>query len=235
MKSVAIVLPAYNEAGVILKVLDGLPRKLKVGRQELDVQIIVVNDGSTDGTAKQVAKRRRVHLINHVLNSGAGAATRTGLHYALSLGVNYAVTMDSDGQHAANDIPKVLSPIISKRADMVIGSRLLDTKGMPRHRVIGNKGLSFITFLLFGVFVTDSQSGLRAYNQKALQKISFHSNNYAFCSEMIWKAKQAKLRIQEVPIKAIYTDYSIRKGQSNWNAYNIIMQLLRRRVMEILK
>ncbi len=233
-QEIAIILPAYNEASVIGKVLDSLPKTLEYHGKPYETVIIVVDDGSTDMTDAQVSKRNHVRLIRHILNSGAGAATRTGLHYAREAGCDFAVIMDADGQHAASDVIKLAKAIIDDEADLIIGSRLVNTQGMPWYRVLGNKGLSFITFLVFGVFVGDSQSGLRAFNKKALERVSFRSNHYAHCSEMLWTAKQQKLRIKEVPIKAIYTEYSLAKGQSNWGAVHIIRHLVKRRIMEIL-
>lgn len=232
-KLLSIVIPAYNEGQIIGEVLDGLPKTIKTTRHDLHVNIIVVNDGSHDDTAAAASRRKHVYLINHLLNSGAGAATRTGFNLANKLNSDFVITMDADGQHRAEDVIKLAKAIVKDDSDYIIGSRLIETKGMPWYRVLGNKGLSFITLLVFGVFVGDSQSGLRAYNKLALRKISFHSNHYAFCSEMIWSAHREKLRIKEIPIQAIYTDYSLKKGQKNWGAILIIRQLVKRRLLGI--
>jgi hypothetical protein len=104
---------------------------------------------------------------------------------------------------------------------------------MSNVKVLGNKGLSFFTYLLFGISVTDSQSGLRGLSRNALSQLNLRTQGYEFCSEMLWRAKQKKLKITEVPIKAIYTDYSMAKGQNNWNAFMIIQSLLQRRIMEL--
>lgn len=232
-KILSIVIPAYNESQVIGEVIQELPKTIKTGKNTLKTHIIVVNDGSKDDTAAVVSRQHHVVLINHILNSGAGAATRTGFNVAKKLNSDYVITMDADGQHTTKDVISLASEIVKGDADYIIGSRLIEAKGMPWYRVLGNKGLSFITFLVFGVFVGDSQSGLRAYNRKALERISFHSNHYAFCSEMIWSANRENLRIKEVPIQAVYTDYSLRKGQSNWGAIAIIRQIIKRRILSI--
>lgn len=231
---VGIILPAYNEAAVIKKVLSSIPDKAKIGNNTVKIITVVVNDGSTDRTGEIVRQNKRVNLIQHIQNSGAGAATRTGIHYAIRKGCEYVVTMDSDGQHTVEDVLGVVAEALKDESDLVIGSRLLDTKGMPWYRVVGNKGLSLITFIIFGVFVKDSQSGLKVFNMNAAKKIEFHSNDYAFCSEIIWSAHRNKLRIKEVPIKAIYTEYSLQKGQSNWGAIAIIKQITKRRFMGFL-
>lgn len=144
-----------------------------------------------------------------------------------------AVTMDADGQHDPKDVLKCLDQAKAKRTDLLIGSRLIDSKGMSRVKVLGNKGLTYITWFLFGVKVTDSQSGLRVFSRNALNVLEWKSTGYDFCSEMLWRAKQAGLLIDEHPIKAIYTQHSLSKGQNNWNGINIVRSLMRRRIVEI--
>lgn len=117
--------------------------------------------------------------------------------------------------------------------DLLIGSRLIDAEGMSKTKILGNKGLSTITRLVFGVNVTDSQSGLRVFSKKALTTLRWRTSGYEFCSEMLWRAQQQGMSIEEYPIKAVYSEYSKSKGQSNWNAINILKALLRRRIMEL--
>jgi hypothetical protein len=117
-------------------------------------------------------------------------------------------------------------------SDIVIGSRLVNAKGMPWYRVMLNKGGGLFTFLLFGIYVGDSQSGLRGFNQKALQHITWHSNNYTYNSELMWRIKQNGLEVKEIPIKAIYSEYSLSKGQTNWEVIHIVRELLKYRFLE---
>lgn len=233
---IAIVLPAFNEEGVVGDVLDSLAQSIKSKAERFNIQVIVINDGSTDNTALEVTKRNSVTLINHIINSGAGAATRTGFHYAKSINCDYVLTMDSDGQHSPEDLLSLIKLITKNEADFIIGSRLKSSAGnMPISKKIGNFGLSIITFILLGVYASDTQSGLKALNRKALDSVEFHSNNYAFCSEMIWKAHQANLRIEEFPIEAIYTEYSVSRGQKNLTgAMEIIKQLIKRRFLSLI-
>ncbi len=232
-KRIAIVIPAYNEGSVIVSVLKGLPKQLRVSGQTYTLTVIVVNDGSHDDTAAKAGSVPGTIVVSHLLNSGPGAATRTGLHYAHQRGFDFCATADADGQHSAADIKKTLHAVISSQADIVIGSRLIDTKGMPWYKVFGNKGLNLITRMLLGVGSTDTQSGLRAYNRHALELLDFHENWYAFCSEMLWRAHQAGLSVSEVAIQAIYTDYSKKKGQSSWNGFNIVKQLIKHRMADL--
>ena len=117
---------------------------------------------------------------------------------------------------------------------MAIGSRLIDTQGMSKVKILGNRGLSIITMVLFGINVTDSQSGLRVFSHKALHELKWKTSGYEFCSEMLWRANQINLKIGEYPIKAIYTEYSKGKGQNNWNAFNIVKTLIARRLVELI-
>ncbi len=223
-------MPAYNEASEISNVVKSLIDALSVKKYEH--LIVVVDDGSKDSTSK-FARMSGAHVIKHILNVGSGGATATGLSYAQQKGFTIAATLDADGQHAPEDIIKGVDLMADGLADLLIGSRLIDSSGMSKVKLLGNRGLSFITYLSFGVQVTDSQSGLRIFSKKALDKLKWRTAGYEFCSEMLWRAKQQGLTIKEFPIRAIYTDYSLSKGQNNWNAFNIIKSLARRRLLEL--
>ena len=227
---VCIIIPAYNEGRVIEDVVRGVYSSLN--QTNMDFEIVVINDGSKDNTTKQ-AKLGGAKVIDHILNTGAGGATATGLSYASQNNFDFAATMDADGQHLPADVVKGLRLASDNSVDLLIGSRLIDTKGMSKVKVLGNKGLSIITGVLFGVNVTDSQSGLRVFSKKALASLRWKTSGYEFCSEMLWRAKQINLSIEEYPIKAIYTEYSKAKGQNNWNAINIVKSLVKRRIVEI--
>lgn len=224
-----IIIPAYNEASVVSTVVDDVHSIFS--KTQYDYELVVINDKSTDDTAKKASKAT---VINHLLNQGAGGATSTGLRYAILHNVDWVITMDADGQHDPEDALKCLDQAIKTNTDLLIGSRLINRYGMSRVKVLGNRGLTLITYLLFGVNVTDSQSGLRVFSKKALDKLEWKSTGYDFCSEMIWRAKEANLKIAEYPIKAIYTDYSKAKGQNNWNAINIVRSLAYRRIVEFI-
>lgn len=228
---VCVVIPAYNEASVIGGVVSSVVKSFK--NTPYSLEVVVVNDASKDATGN-IARKHGATVINHILNSGAGGATATGLSYAQHNGFDIAATMDADGQHDATDVLNGIKNIINSHDDLLIGSRLIDSKGMSRVKVLGNKGLSLVTYVLFGINSTDSQSGLRVFSRKALENLRWKTSGYEFCSEMLWRAKQLGLQINEYPIKAIYTDYSIGKGQNNWNAINIVKSLLKRRIAELL-
>ena len=228
---VCIIVPAYNEAQVICSVVKKMAAVMDTSKH-YTYEIVIINDGSCDATAQEASKTSAT-VINHILNSGAGGATLTGLSYARQNNFDIAITMDADGQHAPEDVLEGIKQLSKLNADLLIGSRLINNKGMSKTKVIGNTGLSVVTKLLFGVYVTDSQSGLRAYSRRAIDELDWKSTGYEFCSEMIWRAEQSDLSIAEYPIQAIYTDYSRSKGQNNWNGINIVKRLLKQRLVEL--
>jgi glycosyltransferase involved in cell wall biosynthesis len=229
-RAICVIIPAYNEATVIRSVVVKADKVFKKSKYSID--IVVVNDGSTDATSRE-ARRGGAIVVDHVLNVGAGGATATGLTYAELHGYEVAATMDADGQHRPEDIIKGINTLLRREADLLIGSRMINSQGMSRVKILGNRGLSLITRFLFGIRATDSQSGLRIFGKRALSELRWTTSGYEFCSEMLWRANQLKMNMGEFPIKAIYTDYSRGKGQSNWNGINIVKSLLKRRLAEM--
>lgn len=230
MKRVCVVVPAYNEATVIADVIRSA-KQVFAKAKGFSIDIVVVNDGSKDNTSEEALKGGAT-VIDHVLNSGAGGATLTGLAYARHNSYDIAATMDADGQHSPEDVLNGIKQLDRDDSGLLIGSRLINSEGMSKTKILGNKGLSFITKLLFGINVTDSQSGLRIYSRNAIDNLDWKTTGYEFCSEMIWRARQLNLSIAEYPIEAIYTDYSMSKGQNNWNAINIVKRLFKQRFVE---
>ncbi len=230
MQKLCVIIPAYNEA----KVLQDVVKKSRktFDKSDYNIDIVVVDDGSKDKTADE-ARRGGAYVISHILNSGAGGATATGLSFASQHTYEAAATMDADGQHSPDDVIKGFDSLFASRHDLMIGSRLIDSRGMSKVKIIGNKGLSIITYVLFGINVTDSQSGLRIFSRRALSELRWKTSGYEFCSEMLWRARQLHLTVGEYPIKAVYTDYSRSKGQNNWNGINLVKSLLRRRITEL--
>jgi len=218
----AIVIPAFNEAGMIDKVIASLPRKLpKIN----EIISIVVDDGSSDDTYR-VASRRADYVVRNIINMGVGLATRLGIEAAKKLDADIVLTMDADGQHSGADIKNLIAPIVTKKADITLGTRMLNSKGMPFVKVFGNWMMNLLTFLLFHIRVTDSQSGMKAFSKEAINKIRIDAISYEVCSEIIGEVRHHKLKFQEVPIKTIYTEYSKVKGQDIFNAANIFTRLI---------
>jgi glycosyltransferase involved in cell wall biosynthesis len=148
-----IVIPAYNEGKVIASVLKSLPKKIKGAKS---IRTIVVNDGSIDNTLSE-AKKHAHHVAHHVINLGAGAAVITGFEAAKKIGTDVVVMLDADGQHNPKNIEKLIQPIIKQKADIVIGTRMLNSKGMPAIKVFGNWAMNVMTYITTGGWSTDTQ------------------------------------------------------------------------------
>ena len=222
-KNTWIVIPAYNEEKVIGGVIDNLKKRgLK--------NIIVVDDGSSDNTSK-IAKKHGAKAYSHVINRGLGGALNTGITAALLSGADIIATCDADGQHDPKDVKRAIKTLVDEGYDAVMGSRMINSKGMSLSRKILNNGANFLTYLLFGIYVTDTQGGLRVFSRSAAEKIKIKTNRMEVSSEIIKEIGRNKLRFKEIPIKAIYTDYSLMKGQKNANAFRIIYKLILSRIM----
>lgn len=205
----SIIIPAYNESSSIAQVLRGL---LTLDLADVKKEIVVVDDGSNDPTAA-IARSKGVTVVTHLINRGLGGALGTGIEAALRRGADLIVTFDADGQHAAEDISKVIGPLLEEQADVVIGSRMLNAAGMPWTRRVANHLANVITRVLFGVWTTDSQSGLRAFSRSAAAQLRLTANNYEVSSEIFREIRHHSLKFVEVPIRSIYSEYSLSKGQ----------------------
>lgn len=219
----AIIIPAYNEALVIADTLIDL-RSLLVN-QKIEADIVLVDDGSHDETGS-TALPHVDYLLTHQSNRGLGAALTTGIEFVKRHGYDYCVTFDSDGQHDARDIAKALVKLESGY-DVVIGSRFLGThSGMPRSRrvilLLGN----LATFLFFGIWTSDSQSGFRGLSRRAIQALSLKSNRMEVSSEFFGEIHRLHLKFTEIPIHIRYTKYSLKKGQRNAQSAGVLLKLL---------
>lgn len=219
MKTIAVI-PAYNEAMTIACVLERT-------RGFVD-DMIVVDDGSTDRTG-EIARVQGAVVVRHVINRGLGAAIGTGFEKARRMKADAVVTLDADGQHDPSQIPTLVAQL-EAGADVVIGSRMLERRGMPWYRVVANMFGNLATLLLFGAWASDSQSGFRTFSAYALTQIQIVTNRMEVSSELIAEIKRHKLSLAEVPVKAIYTDYSLSKGQSFTVGLKTLVKLIIRRI-----
>lgn len=192
------LIPAYNEARFI--------GSLVLAASHYVDQVVVVDDGSSDQTVA-IAGRAGATVIRHLVNQGKAAAVNTGFAYLRRIRPRAVVMLDGDGQHAVEDIPGVLTPILDEAADIVVGSRFLGVKSdIPVYRQIGQHGLNLATNLASGVRISDTQSGYRAFSARAIDELSFHQGGFSIESEMQFQVRERDLRVVEVPIKVIYAE-----------------------------
>ncbi len=190
---IVIGLPAYNEERKIGSIVSTL--------QELNYSVIVCNDGSSDQTGK-IAEKMGAIVVNHQKNMGYGAAIKSIFDKAKEINCDILITFDADGQHNFSDIKEVLKPLISEKADIVIGSRFLgEGEGkIPKYRKFGIKAITKISSLSQNLNIKDTQSGFRGYNKKALEQINPTEDGMGISTEILIKASKKDLKIVEVPV-----------------------------------
>lgn len=190
--TIIAAIPAYNEERTIAKMV--------LTCQKFVDRVIVCDDGSADLTG-WIAERMGADVLRHERNMGKGESLRSLFRVARKLDADIMVTIDADGQHDANDIPKLVDRIKNGSADIVVGSRFIKNgASVPQHRRIVNKMLNLLT--LEGV--SDTQSGFRAYNKRAIQWIKPAEMGMGVDSEILIQASDAGLNIDEIPIEAKY-------------------------------
>lgn len=219
LENTYIIIPVYNEKGVLRGIVSDL---LKHDYQN----IIIVDDGSTDNVIHSL-NGLPIYFARHMLNRGKGSALRTGMRIAQELNAECVITMDGDGQHSVDDISKLVEKI-ENGYDVALGVRLFDRKQMPLIKVIANHIANIVVWLLFGLKVSDSQSGFKAYSKKALGLIRTSFDSYEHESEILSKIRQHNLSYTEVPIQTIYTLYSQTKArrQNIINGFRMIYKMI---------
>ncbi|MDD5341364.1 MAG: glycosyltransferase family 2 protein [Patescibacteria group bacterium] len=199
-QNVWIVIPAHNEEKNISGVISGL--------KILTPNIIVVNDGSTDGTS-EVCKVNEVYVIDHLVNRGQGAALQTGTEFALNKGAEIVVHFDADGQHQVQDIEKIIQPLLQNEADIVFGSRFLENKSkvpwFKKYFIL--KPAAFFNWFFTGLKLSDAHNGFRALNKESARKIRIEQDGMAHATEIMEQVVRHGLRFKEAPVEIIYTDY----------------------------
>ena len=224
LSSVYVIVPAYNEARVIVATLNPL---IAAG-----YQVIVVDDCSKDETWA-LLNQLPVIRIRHHINLGQGAALETGMEYARRCGAEMVVHFDADGQHDSEQIAAILAPIMEGRADVVFGSRFLlrsDVLAIPRAKRVVLRIGRIVSGLSTGVWLTDTHNGFRALSRKALASVRLRENGYAHATEILERVRRAGLRYVEVPTTIRYTDHSRAKGQPLSNAVDITLDLIIRKL-----
>jgi glycosyltransferase involved in cell wall biosynthesis len=219
-----LVVPLYNEAVVIGDIV----RSARVTFPK----IVCVDDGSRDGSS-EVAEQAGAVVVRHPVNLGQGAALQTGFEYALSdPAMRYAVTFDADGQHQIEDVAVMLERIRRGDVQVVFGSRFLDerTRAGALKKLVLRAAVAY-TNLTTGTRLTDAHNGLRVLDRSVVQRIDITQNRMAHASEIVSQIGAMRLggkpvAYAEEPVHIIYSDYSRSKGQSLWNAVNILAELI---------
>ena len=195
--NITVGIPAYNEEKNIASIIVKLKKIVDT--------IIVCNDGSNDSTS-EIAKNLGVIVIDHSKNLGYGAGIHSIFRKAKEINSDVLVTIDADGQHRIEDIKKVVEPIEKGEADLIIGSRFLDTaqKQIPGYRKIGIKLITKVTNSSLKNKITDSQSGFRAYSKNVVSKLNVSDIGMGISTEILIKSSAHGFRIAEVPITVIY-------------------------------
>jgi glycosyltransferase involved in cell wall biosynthesis len=213
-----IVIPAKDEGSRIGTVLNHI-KELGYGN------VVVVNDGSRDDT-EAVARSYGATVLTHMLNLGAGAATQTGIEYALTQGADVIVTIDGDHQHLPQDIEKLVMALHENEADIAIGCRFLgNNPDIPPIRVLYNRIGNFFTWLFAGLWVNDSQSGMKAFTAGFARQATITRNGFEFCIEIIKHIRLLKANWCETPISVVYTKDTMSKGQNFFSGVRMVMRM----------
>ncbi len=216
-----LVVPLFNEEQVIGEVV-------RTARATFP-HIVCVDDGSQDASAVAAAEAGAV-VVRHPVNLGQGAALQTGFEYALSVPtMRWVVTFDADGQHQIDDVVQMVDRARAEDLDVVFGSRFLDDrteagflKGLVLRAAVG------YTNVTTGTRLTDAHNGLRVISRDVVSRLDITQNRMAHASELVAQIGDLDVRYAESPVHILYTDYSRAKGQSLWNAVNILADLILR-------
>lgn len=216
------VLPAYNEAQSVRQVIQELFQLKKEG---IDIEPIVVDDGSTDQT-RNLALKEKVNVLSLPFNTGIGLCVQTGFTFALELGADYVLQVDADGQHIPSEIKKLLSLVLQDKTDVVIGSRYSKKKNHPSTtllRSLASLLLSKTIFLLTGQKITDTTSGFRIFNKRAAEFVAQHYPDDYPEVEILVLLLQNGFRIAEASVDM----RSRQHGRSSINAFKSVYYIIK--------
>ena len=190
-----VIVPTYNNHKTLKKVLDSI--------LDFTSNIIIVNDGSTDTTNEILKQYSELTQIHHPRNIGKGRALRNGFRKAIEMHFEYAITIDSDGQHFASDIPNFIEEIQKEPNSLLIGSRNMTQENVPKKSSFGNKFSNFWFKFETGIILEDTQSGFRLYPLKLIPK-QFYTNKFEFEIEVIVRSAWKGIVVKNIPIQILY-------------------------------
>lgn len=221
-----VMVPAYNEATVVRGVLEGLLQTFP--------KVVVVDDGSTDGTANEVLATH-ARLVRHPMNLGAGASRQTAIEFALrDPDAEYFVTFDADGQHRAADAAAMVQYMRETAVDILLGSRFMGAEavGMSKSKKLLLKVGRIFERMQSGVNLTDTHNGLRVFRRNFAQTIKLNMADMAYASELLSLIAHSDLPYGEFPVTVNYSDYSRAKGQRSINSVNIVTDVMLHRMLK---
>jgi glycosyltransferase involved in cell wall biosynthesis len=190
-----VIVPTYNNHKTLKKVLDSI--------LNFTPNVIVVNDGSTDETSEILKQYAQLTQIHHTKNSGKGMALRNGFKKAIQMNFEYAITIDSDGQHFASDIPNFIAEIQNQPDSLLIGSRNMTQENVPKKSSFGNKFSNFWFWFETGIKLDDTQSGFRLYPLQLIPK-KYYTNKFEFEIEVIVRSAWKGIVVKNIPIQILY-------------------------------
>lgn len=190
-----VIIPTYNESNSIAKLVQEIKKQ--------NLEVVIIDDGSSDNTA-QIAENNGAVVLRNETNQGKGASLSRGFNYSLESGYEAVITMDGDGQHLPEDIPYFMRLAKYSDSGIVIGNRMQKTKNMPLERILTNKFMSWLISLIAKQTIPDSQCGFRLIKKDVLEKVRLSTTKYETESEILIRGSRLGFKIESVPIKAIY-------------------------------
>jgi glycosyltransferase involved in cell wall biosynthesis len=199
MLNCCVIIPTYNNQQTIGSVINDV--------LNYSSDVIVVNDGATDNTAELLKEfQGKITVLSYSPNQGKGMALRTGIRHAQEKGFRYAITIDSDGQHFADDIPVFIDKIEEHPDTLIVGARNLNQENMPKKNTFGNKFSNFWFRFQTGIALPDTQSGFRLYPVEKMKGAKYFTSKYEFEIEVMVKAAWRGIKVISVPIKVFYAE-----------------------------
>src|SRR5258706_2420228 len=213
---VGVLIPTYNNAQTLATVLNQV--------LEYTDQVIVVNDGSTDATTQILLSFPRIDLVSYPTNQGKGYALRKGFQRAVEAGYDYVISIDSDGQHYAEDLPRFLKKLEGYPFSIIIGVRNMDQASVPGKSSFGNNSSSFWFWVMTGLKMSDTQSGYRLYPVRRLNDIKFRMKKFEFEIEVLVLSAWRGITITGVPVRVFYPE----KGRriSHFRPFNDVIRII---------
>lgn len=221
-----IIIPAYNEnPEVLFNVISNFQR----------FKVIVVDDGSlipVKVSLKNYRLKDNVMIVEHAFNQGQGSAIETGVKLAIDLHGEIFCSVDGDGQHDFESCFEIINEFSLGQFDIILGSRFLNkNSNIPLLKKFFLKGGILINYLYSGIILHDAHCGLRVFGKDFANNVTFYNKRQAHASEILWIIKKNNFLFKEFPVKVIYSPYSLSKGQSVWNSFNILFDLLKHRLV----